>query len=276
MSFRSALKIGLATAGAALIPVIGQAQSAAPAGDRWQTGLSIYGFFPSMGGTTSFPTLPGTPSPGISVDASTILENLKMTFMGSLELHNGKWGAYTDLLYVNVGSSKSGTRDFQVDGRPVDLTGNLSLDVKMVGWTLAGQYRLATGDPALTADLLAGARVLSVKNTLGWSFAGAAGSHPLVGRSGSTEVEASFWDAIIGIKGRYAFGAERQWFVPYYLDIGTGQTKLTYQIATGIGYKFGWGEMAATWRYISYDMKSGKPVESVTFNGPQIGATWRW
>lgn len=276
MSFRSALKIGLATAGAALIPVIGHAQSAAPAGDRWQTGLSIYGFFPSMGGTTSFPTLPGTPSPGISVDASTILENLKMTFMGSLELHNGKWGAYTDLLYVNVGSSKSGTRDFQVDGRPVDLTGNLSLDVKMVGWTLAGQYRLATGDPALTADLLAGARVLSVKNTLGWSFAGAAGSHPLVGRSGSTEVEDSFWDAIIGIKGRYAFGAERQWFVPYYLDIGTGQTKLTYQIATGIGYKFGWGEMAATWRYISYDMKSGKPVESVTFNGPQIGATWRW
>jgi len=199
-----------------------------------------------------------------------------MTFMGSLELHNGKWGAYTDLLYVNVGSSKSGTRDFQVDGRPVDLTGNLNLDVKMVGWTLAGQYRLATGDPALTADLLAGARVLSVKNTLGWSFAGAAGSHPLVGRSGSTEVEDSFWDAIIGIKGRYAFGAERQWFVPYYLDIGTGQTKLTYQIATGIGYKFGWGEMAATWRYISYDMKSGKPVESVTFNGPQIGATWRW
>ncbi len=276
MSFRSALKIGLATAGAALIPVIGQAQSAAPAGDRWQTALSIYGFFPSMGGTTSFPTLPGTPSPGISVDASTILENLKMTFMGSLELHNGKWGAYTDLLYVNVGSSKSGTRDFQVDGRPVDLTGNLNLDVKMVGWTLAGQYRLATGDPALTADLLAGARVLSVKNTLGWSFAGAAGSHPLVGRSGSTEVEDSFWDAIIGIKGRYAFGAERQWFVPYYLDIGTGQTKLTYQIATGIGYKFGWGEMAATWRYISYDMKSGKPVESVTFNGPQIGATWRW
>ncbi len=276
MSFRSALKIGVAAAGAALIPVIGQAQSAAPAGDRWQTALSIYGFFPSMGGTTSFPTLPGTPSPGISVDASTILENLKMTFMGSLELHNGKWGAYTDLLYVNVGSSKSGTRDFQVDGRPVDLTGNLNLDVKMVGWTLAGQYRLATGDPALTADLLAGARVLSVKNTLGWSFAGAAGSHPLVGRSGSTEVEDSFWDAIIGIKGRYAFGAERQWFVPYYLDIGTGQTKLTYQIATGIGYKFGWGEMAATWRYISYDMKSGKPVESVTFNGPQIGATWRW
>jgi len=73
MSFRSALKIGVAAAGAALIPVIGQAQSAAPAGDRWQTALSIYGFFPSMGGTTSFPTLPGTPSPGISVDASTIL-----------------------------------------------------------------------------------------------------------------------------------------------------------------------------------------------------------
>ena len=40
--------------------------------------------------------------------------------------------------------------------------------------------------------------------------------------------------------------------------------------------KFNWGEVAAVWRYIDYDMKSGKPIQSVTFNGPQIGATWRW
>jgi hypothetical protein len=30
------------------------------------------------------------------------------------------------------------------------------------------------------------------------------------------------------------------------------------------------------WRYISYDMKSGSPVEDLSFNGPMIGATFRW
>ena len=97
-----------------------------------------------------------------------------------------------------------------------------------------------------------------------------------MGRSGTTVVEQSVWDAIVGVKGTYAFGSERKWFVPYYFDIGTGQSKLTYQVAGGLGYKFNWGEVVAVWRYIDYDMKSGKPIQSVTFNGPQIGATWRW
>ena len=119
-------------------------------------------------------------------------------------------------------------------------------------------------------------RLLNAKNSLGWSFNGATGAHPLVGRSGTTVVEQSVWDAIVGVKGTYAFGSERKWFVPYYFDIGTGQAKLTYQVAGGLGYKFNWGEVAAVWRYIDYDMKSGKPIQSVTFNGPQIGATWRW
>ena len=279
MKARPSMRLSLAAltvAGAALGPAVVSAQSASAGGDAWQTSLSIYGYFPSMGGTTSFPTLPGNGSPAINVDAQTILEHLKMTFMGSAELHNGRWGAFTDLLYVNVGASKSKTRDFSVADQPPSLTADLSLDVKITGWTLAGLYRLATGDPALTADLLGGVRLLNAKNSLGWSFIGAPGAHPLVGRSGTTVVEQSVWDAIVGVKGAYAFGSERKWFVPYYFDIGTGQSKLTYQVAGGLGYKFNWGEVVAVWRYIDYDMKSGKPIQSVTFNGPQIGATWRW
>jgi len=265
-------------AAAALSPTVASAQSQAPAaaGNPWQVGLSIYGYFPTMGGTTSFPTLPSNPSPGINVDAQTILDHLKMTFMGSLDIHNGRWGGFTDVLYVNVGATKSKTRDFHVADQPASLTADLSLDVKITGWTTAAEYRLATGDPAFTADLLGGVRLLNVKNSLGWSFSGAAGSHPLEGRSGNTVVEQSVWDAIVGVKGTYAFGAERKWFVPYYFDIGTGQSKLTYQVAAGVGYKYQWGEVAAVWRYIDYDMKSGKPIQSVSFNGPQIGATWRW
>lgn len=63
---------------------------------------------------------------------------------------------------------------------------------------------------------------------------------------------------------------------PYNFDIGTGQSDLTYQIAAGVGYKFGWGDAVAVWRYLDYNFKSGKPIESMNFNGPQIGVTFRW
>ena len=44
----------------------------------------------------------------------------------------------------------------------------------------------------------------------------------------------------------------------------------------GIGYSFQWGDVVGAWRYIDYEMKSGKQVESLTFNGPSISAVFRW
>ena len=63
------------------------------------------------------------------------------------------------------------------------------------------------------------------------------------GRSGTKKVSESVWDGIVGVKGRYAFGDDRKWFVPFYLDVGTGQTKLTWQAAAGVGYAFHWGDV---------------------------------
>ncbi|MBK6396605.1 MAG: hypothetical protein IPF73_19570, partial [Betaproteobacteria bacterium] len=48
---------------------------------------------------------------------------------------------------------------------------------------------------------------------------------------------------IIGVKGRYAFGADRRWFAPYYLDVRTGDSDLTWQAMGGLGYRFSWGDI---------------------------------
>jgi hypothetical protein len=40
----------------------------------------------------------------------------------------------------------------------------------------------------------------------------------------------------VGVKGRYTFGDDGKWFVPFYLDVGTGQSQLTWQISSGLGY----------------------------------------
>ena len=98
----------------------------------------------------------------------------------------------------------------------------------------------------------------------------------LPGRNGSADVGVTNWDAIIGLKGRAFLGADRKWFIPYYADVGTGQSKLTWQVNAGVGYQFDWGSVLATWRYLDYDFKSDKLVQSVSFNGPTIGVAFRF
>jgi hypothetical protein len=267
----------LAVAAGMLLPSTATAQStqAAWSDGQWHFGASIYGYLPTIGGSVAFPV--GSGGSSINVDANTILDNLKGTFMGSLDAHNGRWGAFTDVLYLNVGGSKSQTRDLSVGnvGLPATTNADLNFDLKGLIWTMAGEYRLMS-DPQWTVDFLAGARYASLKPKLSWSFNGDIATLPLPGRSGSKEVSAANWDGIVGLKGRYTFGQNRAWNVPFYADIGTGQSDLTWQAAIGLGYSYRWGDLIAMWRYLDYNFKSGAPIKDMNFNGPMFGVLFRW
>ena len=241
---------------------------------KWEFGAAIYAYLPTISGKSTFPATGGGSS--VSVDADTILENLKMAFMGTFEASNGTWGVYTDLLYVDVGDSKSNAQSFTIGPRgiPVGTSANVDYDLKGWVWTVAGTYRVVA-ERDFKVDLLAGARVLNLRQEVSWALAGNVGPVALPDRAGTRELDAQNWDAVVGVKGRAAFG-EGRWFVPYYLDLGTGESKFTWQAMGGVGYSFGWGDVVAAWRYIDYQMKSGKPVEDVNFSGPAIAAVFRW
>ena len=253
------------------------AQSNSPdwQGTGWKVGATLYVYGPSIDGSWAFPKRSG--SGEVIVDAGNVFDSLNGAFMGALDLHNGRWGLFTDYLYLDVSGSRSGTRDFSIGGAnvPGSVTGDLDLGVKGFAWTIAGQYRLQSSRE-LTMDLLLGARLLDVTPRLSWNLSGELGSLPPASRGGTYEIDANNWDAIIGLKGRYAFGDRLQWYVPMYVDVGTGESSLTWQAAAGLGYAFSWGDIAALWRYVSYDMKSGQPVNDLTFNGPMLGVTFRW
>ncbi len=255
---------------AVLVPGTATAQTSP---NDWQFRGTIYGYFPTVGGKTTFPAGSGS---DIDLDSHDLIK-LKFAFMGSLEAQKGRWGAFTDVLYLDIGGSKSGTRDLTIGGvqLPAGVSANASLDIKGTIWTLAGNYRvLATPETAF--DAFAGARLLSVKEKLGWEFSANVGPVVGVGRTGSSEAKLDNWDGIIGVKGRYSFGSQREWFVPYYVDIGTGDSDFTWQGIAGIGYAFRWGEVIASWRYLDYNLKSGQKIENVNFNGPVIGVAFRW
>lgn len=273
MKFRElpVLASGVLVAALAL-PFAAHAQSAA---DKWEFQMALYGYFPALGGTTQFPT--GASGPELDVSSKTLIDHLKMAAMGTFGGKKGQWGFWSDLFYTDVGGDKSGTRDFHIPGYdlPADVTGNLNLDVKTTLWTLAGTYELGkSADYSL--DLVAGARLANMKQRLDWTINGDISGIPLPGRSGSKELTITNWDGIVGLKGMAYIGGDHKWFLPYYVDVGTGQSKLTWQFMAGIGYQFGWGSLVAAWRYIDYEMKSDVPIQSLEFNGPLIGAVFRF
>jgi hypothetical protein len=43
-----------------------------------------------------------------------------------------------------------------------------------------------------------------------------------------------------------------------------------------VGYNFDWGALVASWRYLSYDFKSGGHVDSMSFSGPLVGVAFKF
>jgi hypothetical protein len=200
-----------------------------------------------------------------------------MTAQGSFEVRKGKWGAFTDVVYLDVGEAGSRTRDIAIGGVPIPaaVTVSADFDLKSTFWTVAASYRVGDGD-ASTFDVLAGARLAHMNQQLDWTFSGNFGPitpPPLTGSRGESVDQ---WDAIVGGRGRITFGADNKWAVPYYFDVGAGDSDLTWQAVLGIAYSFGWGDMGVVWRHLDYDLGSGGPIQDINFSGPAAGATFRW
>ena len=260
----------LGIAGLAAQPLHAQENSGS---SDWQFSATVYGWLPDIGGHTELPLGGGGT---IDVDVNTILDHLKMTAMGSFEFSNGQWGAFTDLIYLDVGDSKSNTRNLAIGGVqiPATVTADVHFDLKSTIWTVAGMYSVVpSGDS--TFDVLAGARLAHMKESLDWTFTGDFGPIAPPPLTGSRGASVDQWDLVVGAKGRIGFGTTHKWAMPYYVDIGAGDSDLTWQAEVALTYSFGWGDLGLSWRYLDYDLGSG-PIKDLDFNGPAVGAIFRW
>ena len=273
---KSVFSLSLAVLVMALLASTGAlAQQPERESEAWQFGLSIYGWFPNIAGQTSFTPPGGSSEFGIDIDH--ILDSLEFALMGTFDARKGRWGILTDVLYMDAGNSKTGTREATMGGRalPVNASANVDLDLKSWIWTLTGYYR-ALDQNGLTLDVVAGMRYLDVEQEVNWTVTGNVGPIPAPDRAGAAKADLTNWDALIGARGRFAFGAQKAWFVPYYFDVGTGESDFTWQGIAGIGYAFHWGEIVAAWRYLYYNLPSDEAIKDMDFSGPVIGVTFRW
>ncbi|NJD32449.1 MAG: hypothetical protein FIB04_11240 [Gammaproteobacteria bacterium] len=261
--------VGLLTVGA---PAVSHAEGAA---DDWKYTATIYGWLPTLDGTFNFPGSSG--GSAVSVDASKILDALNFTFMGMLQAEKGRWGLATDVIYLDLGGSKKDVKDFSLgpNGLPAGVTAAADLGIRGWLWTLDGTY-LAVDNPDHPVMVFAGARMLDLTADLDWELQGNVAGLPIGERKGQREGGDTLWDGIVGAKGRVNFGEDKKWFVPYYVDVGTGNSDLTWQWFAGLGYGFEWGDVVAVWRYLDYKLNSGDPIEDLYLEGAAVGVTFRF
>jgi hypothetical protein len=251
--------------------------------DKWTFAVRPYLWAPGISGTLKY-DIPSGSGGGASVDLSSyILENLNMALMLSAEARKGEWSVLTDVVYLDVESDESKVKSvsFTTPGGRVDVSAgaDVGTKVKLTGfeWELAGACTVARGGNS-SLDVLAGVRYLGVEAKTDWRLSGSItgpGPGQSFAASGSTSAKVDLWDGIVGIRGSVGLG-ESRWAIPYYLDVGTGTSALTSQAMAGIGYRYSWGDLQLMYRYLYYDMKGDKLLQSVSFNGPAIGVNFRF
>jgi hypothetical protein len=240
--------------------------------ESWQFAVTAYGYLPSISGTAYFP-VPGT-SATFNVNQSDLINSLKMAFLGAFDVHHGRWGFFGDVLYLDLGRHHTNVHDFTIGdvGIPAGTTSDVSIDMKSWIVNAVGEYRvLSVG--GTTLDAVAGVRYLSLKERLQWNFTGSLGSLPEAARTGDQEISSTIVNGIVGVKGQLR--GDEGWMMPFYVDVGTGGAKFTWQGAIGLAYMFHWGELGLLYRYIDFRFDTSK-LQDLSIAGPMVTATFRW
>ncbi len=232
------------------------------ASDDWQYAASIYLWGAGIKGETAT---------GSEVDISfdTLISNLNMAFMGSFEARKSEWSVLADVVYLNVGDDGAGRVPVTTESG-VTLPLKVDAGVKVKGWVLSflGGYNVRD-DEQMSVDVIAGARYLDLSLDFDLGLQSQRFGRPI-------DVSASdgVWDAVVGVRGHANLNA--QWYLPYHLDVGAGQSDLTWQAAAGVGYRFNWGDVNLVYRHMEWDFSSGSSIDDIRFSGPLLAAKFRF
>jgi hypothetical protein len=234
---------------ALLVPAMAQAQE-----ERWTFALTPYLWLPNVNGTLKYEPTAGGGAPAVDNGPNNYLENLSMALMLSGEARKGRWSVISDLIYLRFDSEKSNVSSIDFGGSRVDANADIGTKSSLKGleWTIAASY--------------------AALQSPDWQLTGPIGSFPA---SGSVSRSTDLWDPIVGVRGRVRWG-EGAWFSPYYLDVGTGSSELTWQSLVGIGYGFKWGDLVLAYRTLFYDQSDDKLLQDFRFSGATLGASFRF
>lgn len=238
---------------------------------QWHFSVTPYAWTPTIYTSATFS--PRGLTDGVSADThSTFMDyasELSFAFFLAGEARKGEWSVFADYIYLKLANQDSGVTPVRRPGGTGAIPFDASMDLKADILTLGAGYT-AWHQGASYLDVFAGTRYLYIDNSLDFSLPGGL-------RQRGASASMNKWDVIAGIKGRLALSEDGRWFMPYYLDVGTGSDNTTWQALIGAGYRYGWGDVTLSVRNLSYDF-SGNDDSGLDarFTGFALGATFRF
>lgn len=233
-------------------PASAQKQDSATA--SWQLRADVYVWAAGVGGESAT-------GGDIDIEFTDLARDLELGFMGTFAAERDRWIIASDLIYLDV-----------EDDDGIDVSAEVELKtVELSGWIFnpfAGYRLLESGESYLA--VIAGARYLDLQLDID-----VRSRPPDPPQQLSESYSEDFWDGIVGVIGRVQLSD--RWAIPYYLDIGTGDSDTTWQAYAGVAYSLESFELLAGYRHLEWDFDSDDPAfNDLNLAGPMIGARWRF
>jgi hypothetical protein len=229
----------------------------------------------------SIPTLPGRPGgvvqSSVQVKPVDYAGSLNSAAMFAFDARKGDIDVFGDYIYTNASASASASAT--ISGRfgkvqiPVSLNTNARLAVSI--WEAAAGFTVARGHDA-DLSIFMGLREFPLNLTLDYNAT--IGKRGIITKSGTVKTSDITQDVIFGLRGKAFFGDSR-WFVPYYMDVGSGAGTIgnqTWEAYSGAGYAFNHGQtLLFAYRTLNYNSFAPiSHVQKLSMAGPLLGYTF--
>lgn len=232
-----------------------EAELAFPPDERWEFSVAPYFWMAGLDGTIAqF----GLDPVDVDLSFGDILENLDFAAMVVGEARRGRFGIFTDILYVDVSASGSG---------PLGVL-TASLDNQIFAGTAMAEYRVF--DQGMTSvDVMAGARIWAVNTDV--AITGGPGAGLFLSD------DASWVDPMIGVKARMQ--GSSPWFLTTWAMIGGFgvSSDIDWDVLAGVGYEVNDRFSAvAGYRAAGVDYQDGPFIFDAVLHGPILGGVLRF
>jgi hypothetical protein len=231
----------------------------AKAPDDWRFDAEIYGWAAGIGTDLQR-------SGAARIGFARLVDDLDMAFMGAFAASKDKWRFAADVIHMDISEKGSATLTVPiVSGIPASA----SVRAELKAWILDPnvQYRFYETDK-LQLSALAGARYLSIEGDVNRVVTSSS-----LGRvAGEVDGTKRWWDGVVGVSGQY--NLTKRWYVPFLADLGTGDSRLTWQAVAALGYHFDSVDAVFGYRHLAWDFKGGAALEDLFVTGPYVGVKY--
>jgi hypothetical protein len=222
----------------------------------WIFNVAPYNCLPTINATLSYnlpPQLGGRAPTDVSAGPGDCIPNLHFVVAFTADARYDWFSILIDCMYPSAATSASRVKAVDFLGLAPNLISRsanigVSADLKTAIWTAAGGFSVTQGDWD-NFGVIAGFRFLGVNANTDFNLAvtltGPRGGNARFGGIGSLSGSQNIWNGIGGVRLRIRPG-NAGLFIPYYFDVDTGGSKLTWQAVGGLGCQTGWDGISLT------------------------------